>query len=147
MAGRPALDATRRSTMSTHVPETLRRPRTRRRAGRWTGLLVLAVAAVAAGCGHGPSEATDTTGAAVDRETFISTYVDLRTAAIRSRPDSLAPQARARILGDHGVTEDGLLQFVQAHGEDVSYMRDVWDDVEKRLDSVRLGEDATDIRR
>ncbi|MGD8321060.1 MAG: hypothetical protein PVJ02_11405 [Gemmatimonadota bacterium] len=115
-----------------------------RRAGGIAWVLLVLLALVG-GCRKGPTRTSDAGG--IDRDTFISTYVDLRTATIRARPDSLDPQVRAGILKEHGVTADQLLRFVQAHGEDVGYMRDLWDDVEKRLDAVRLGEGGADVRR
>lgn len=133
--------------MTHHTPQARPASRLHRSTARVGRVAVVAALALMAACNRGPADATDTQGPSVDRETFIATYVDLRTAAIRARPDSLSTQARARILDDHGVTDDELLHFVQDHGQDVGYMRGVWDDVEKRLDTVRLSEDSGDIRR
>ena len=84
--------------------------------------------------------------AGLDRETFIATYVDLRTAVIRGESHELSDQERARILSAHGVTEADLTDFVDTHGEDVALMREVWDEVEARLDAVRLVPDTAEAR-
>jgi len=96
--------------------------------------LGLALALVA--CQGTQTEPVDAT--VLDREAFIATYVDLRTSVIRGEAHELSDPERARILSDHGVTEDELTGFVEAHGSDVEFMRAVWDEVEARLDAVRL---------
>jgi hypothetical protein len=97
---------------------------------------VLALALLAGGCGGGTSEPAEAGG--LDRDSFISAYVDLRTAAIRSDGTRLTDAARTSILSRHGVTEGQLMAFVELHGEDVEFMRAVWDEVEARLDAVRV---------
>lgn len=74
----------------------------------------------------------------MDREAFIATYVDLRAAAIRAEDHRLSDELRSEILARHGVTEEGLLAFAEVHGGDVTFMRDVWDEVEERLDAARV---------
>lgn len=74
----------------------------------------------------------------LDRETFISTYVELRTVAIRAGVEAILPEQRARVLEHAGVTEEELLEFVGVHGVDPAFMRGVWDDVEERLGALRL---------
>ena len=64
--------------------------------------------------------------------------MDLRTAAIRTEGRLLDDADRASVLSRHGVTEDQLMAFAQLHGEDVEFMRGVWDEVEGRLDAVRV---------
>lgn len=105
---------------------------------RWA--LCLAVLAVVSACGGGPAEAPAPN--AIDRETFIATYVDLRIAAIRAGHNAVDATERARILQEHDVTEDALLSFATANGEKVDYMRQVWDEVERRLDGVPLTDDG-----
>lgn len=78
----------------------------------------------------GPSAPTDTIG----RDVFIDTYVDLRVAALDSDSQRVAASDREAILAEHGVTADDLAYFVQAHAADLDFMRDVWNDVELRLD-------------
>ena len=97
---------------------------------------ILALALLAGACGGGASEPAEAGG--LDRETFITAYVDLRTAAIRTEGSRLTDGDRTSILSRHGVTEDQLLAFAELHGENVEYMRAVWDEVEARLDAVRV---------
>ena len=72
------------------------------------------------------------------RADFVSTYVDLRVAALRRDDETLTDSARAAVLARHGVTEGDLLDFASTHGGDLDFMRDLWNEVEARLDSVPL---------
>jgi hypothetical protein len=95
-------------------------------------------------CGGEPTASADEAG--LDRETFIATYVDLRVAVGRQGTHELTDAERTRILADHSVTEAELLDFVEIHGTDVAFMRDVWDEVEARMDGVRLAPGTPDTR-
>jgi len=91
--------------------------------------LILAVPA----CGDRPR------GAGADelaRSTFIDTYVDLRVAALRSEEGQITDSARAEILQRHGVTEKDLVDFVTETAENFDFTRDLWNEIELRLDSV-----------
>jgi len=104
----------------------LRRPSDRTRPSghlAFLGLLVLF------GCGGGPQ------GDTIDREVFITTYVDLRIAALDTDSARVGESERDAILQQHGVTADDLTTFADVHGADLEYMRDVWAEVELRLDS------------
>lgn len=70
----------------------------------------------------------------IDRETFIVTYVDLRVAASRSGRDTISADERSEILARHGVDAESLLAFADAHGSDVDYMSQVWNEVERRIE-------------
>lgn len=96
--------------------------------------LVAAGLAVVGGCA---AEAPVKEGV-IARDVFIDTYVDLRTTALRAPEAELTDEARAEVLTRHGVTEEDLLAFADAWGGDIEYMRDVWDEVEARLDATRL---------
>jgi hypothetical protein len=95
------------------------------RSGRWL-LALLAAVAVASAC---RSEVGD----AIDRETFIDTFVDLRSTALKNPGTRITPEQRTEILAKHGVSEEDLLHFADVHGRDVDYMADVWSEVETRL--------------
>jgi hypothetical protein len=71
---------------------------------------------------------------AIDQEVFIATYVDLRITALDTDSQRLAEPDREEILTRHGVTELDLEYFVTANTNDVAFMRDVWNEVEKRMD-------------
>jgi len=104
----------------------LRRPSDRTRPSARLALLGLFVLF---GCGGG------TQGDTIDREVFITTYVDLRIAALDTDSSRISESQRDEILQQHGVTADDLTTFADVHGADLEYMRDVWADVELRLDS------------
>lgn len=70
----------------------------------------------------------------IDREAFIDAYVELRVAALDTDSQRVAASDRDAILDRIGITDDDLLRFVEFHGGDLEFMRDVWNDVELRLD-------------
>lgn len=114
--------------------------------GRSLGALLAAVSLGAAvSCANGPADAP--APGAVDRETFVATYVDLRATAVRSETGTLDAAQRREILARHGATEEGLIAFAEAHGEDVAYMKGVWDEVETQLDAMRLTDTGRDVPR
>jgi hypothetical protein len=88
--------------------------------------LLLAVLFAVAACGGAEPQA-------IDRETFVQTYVDLRKAALQNMDRQLKPTQRDEVLSRHGVSEEDLLGFVDVHGRDVDYMASVWGEVEARL--------------
>ena len=96
---------------------------------RPSGRLALLTLLVVVGCGGGAQRDT------IDREVFISTYADLRMAALDTDSSRVGEAERDAILQEHGVTADELTTFADVHGEDLEYMRDVWADVELRLDT------------
>lgn len=106
-----------------------------------TPTLRLAAAAAAllftvslAGCGTsgtGPDEGL------LDRETFIDVYVELRVMALHEGAPGLTDEERQEVLERHQVTEEQLLEFADFHGGDLPFMREVWDEIETRLDAYR----------
>ena len=69
----------------------------------------------------------------MDRQVFVDTYVDLRTAALANPGGQIRPEQRDSVLARHGVTEDDLVNFAEVHGRNVEYMAEVWGEVENRL--------------
>ena len=65
------------------------------------------------------------------------TYVDLRMATLLAGVDQIPLAERDRILAEHGVGEQDLLDFVDLRGGDPDYMHAVWDSVEARIDRLR----------
>ena len=98
---------------------------------RLAAVIALSFAPVIAGCGSG-----DEFEGTITREAFIETYVDLRMSALDSEDQRVDSVARAEILGAHGVTADDLTHFADIHGSRLEFMRDVWADVEVRLDQT-----------
>lgn len=100
--------------------------------GSW---LLLSLAAVLWGCGGGgPTPATTT----ISKDKFVTTYVKLREAAVAADSAGL-DSARAAVLRQTGVTQQDMLAFADVHGRDVAFMKDVWDEVEQRLEEDRHG--------
>ena len=93
-------------------------------------LTALAVAFLGVGLGA-CAESAEPTGV-LDREAFIATWVELRTAALRTG-DPIPVAERARVLGERGVTEEEMLGFAEAHGDDPRYMAEVWTEIENRM--------------
>lgn len=90
------------------------------------GLLVATLLSAVA-C-SGPS------GDSIEREVFVAAYVDLREAALDTDTMRLGDTDRREILARHGVTEEDLLTFAEVHAYELEYMRDVWNEVELRMD-------------
>jgi len=89
-----------------------------------------ALVAVAALAGCGPS----TPAGLIEEETFVEAYVELRIAALDTDSSRIAEADREAILAAKGITEEDLLEFVRAHSANLEYMREVWNEVELRMD-------------
>lgn len=99
---------------------------------------VLSLSLALGGCGTDGSAGPQ---AGIDREIFVATYVDLRVTALHGGGE-LTDAQRQEVLARHQVTEAELTGFIDAHGQDVAYMRSVWNDVEARLDATRSRPDS-----
>ncbi|MGI9628820.1 MAG: hypothetical protein ACR2QM_18440 [Longimicrobiales bacterium] len=86
------------------------------------------------GCGGDGAGLEEVT---ISQETFVSTYVALRAASLREPNQLPTDEDRARILSDHGVTQEDLLFFAEVHGGDVGYIQGVWNEIEERLEALR----------
>lgn len=107
------------------VPHGRRGLRVTLGAGLWA-VIALLIALTACRGGEG-SPGT------VDRDTFLDAWVALRVAAAEASDGDLDGPERDRILAEHGVDEQDLVDFVQAHGADIGYMNELWSDVLERL--------------
>lgn len=76
----------------------------------------------------GPAEET------IDRQVFIDSWVELRIAALDTDSQRVATADRDSILERHGVTAEDLTRFADVHATDLDFMRDVWNDIELRMD-------------
>ena len=104
------------------------------RAGWVAGALL-----VVSGC---EPEAPET----ISREAFIEAYVALRVAELTDPGDEvISAEARERVLQEQDVTEEELLGFAEVYGGDVDFMKDVWQDVEKRMEDLRNPPDTTGV--
>jgi len=104
------------------------RPRRRRAPA------LLLAGLLAAGCGM-PDDPADVTSPAdaVDEDTFVAVFVALRRAAASAPTDEAFARDRDRILGERGVTEPDLERFIDDHAEDVQYLSEVWDRIDRTL--------------
>jgi len=105
---------------------------TRRRVFRLRVLLTVGALAVLS---TGACQAEGGDSLLVDRGTFIDAYVELRVAALRNQGE-LPEGRREEILRDHGVTDDQLVAFAEGHGAELEFMRDVWNEIEARIESA-----------
>ena len=78
---------------------------------------------------------TDKKSEVIDREVFVGVYSDLRIAAVATDSGSISFSGRDSILDAVGVTEEDLTIFLEEHVEALEFMRDVWNDIELRMDS------------
>ena len=74
----------------------------------------------------------------ISREAFVETYVALRVAELTEPGvEMISEEARERVLEEQGVTEEELFGFVEVYGGDVVFMKELWKDVEERMDELR----------
>ncbi len=81
-------------------------------------------------CGGG---ATDAPVETAGREAFIGAYLALRSEAMSSQSTEMEDRVRDSILTVYDVTAQELLDFIDTHGEDVEFMRDLWTEIETRM--------------
>lgn len=93
-----------------------------------TLLASVLAAALLHGCGGDARPA-----GVIDRETFVATWVELRRAAMGYRDGVSPADERARVLGAGGVSEEQLLAFIEAHGNDPRFLIEVWEEVGERM--------------
>ncbi len=46
-------------------------------------------------------------------------------------------EERDRILAELGLTPEDLIEFVEAHGRDIPFMQEVWEEVDHNLEIRR----------
>jgi hypothetical protein len=79
----------------------------------------------------------------INRELFLSTYIDLRVAALGTDSGKIGVPDRARILAEKGVSEEDLLEFVEVHGRNIELMSEIWTAVDSALTTLRLQADSS----
>ena len=79
-------------------------------------------------------------GTMIDRDTFVTVFVDLRLAAVESEDFVVTDSERDQILLSHGIDGESLLVFADVHGTDVEFMRDVWNEVEQLFGERTTGD-------
>ena len=73
----------------------------------------------------------------IGQDVFIAAYVDLRVAALSSEDGEITDEGRTAVLSRHEVSDIDLLNFAEYHAKDLPFMREVWDEIEVRLDTLR----------
>jgi hypothetical protein len=76
-------------------------------------------------------------GQVISREAFIEAYVELRAAAQRSNDQEIPLAERDRILESLGLRPEDLLEFIEVHGTNATFMHEVWQDVDERFREAR----------
>lgn len=109
------------------------------RLRRAFSLALVALVTACAGDGTPSGEEAST----ISRDRFIEAYVALRVAALLSADREIAPAERDRILAERGLSEQDLLEFVDVHGPDVEYMRDLWNAVDSTMTELRNQPDTS----
>lgn len=69
-------------------------------------------------------------------DVFVQTYVELRMESFDNTPRIITTGERDRILQAHDVSEEELRLFLEVHGPDVEYMRDLWAEIEAQILSL-----------
>lgn len=87
---------------------------------------LLAVLGLAAACGTEPTEP-------VTRSQFIEVMAALRAVDMATDGTAEFNARRDSILGAAALTDSALVDFARRHGDDVTYMAEVWDSIARRL--------------
>ncbi len=112
---------------------TRRRILCRRALRHFALLLTLCAAPLLAGCGDSSEEIEGV----ITREQFVQAYSELRVSALRSEGGDIVLEERERILAESGLTPEDLIEFVEAHGRDIPFMQEVWEEVDRNLEARR----------
>jgi hypothetical protein len=103
----------------------------------------LAYVILVAACGGQGDTATDAT-APISRDLFVQTYVELRMESFDNTPRVITDAEKDVILAERGITDEDLRHFIQVHGSDLPFMRDLWADIEAQILSLLSpGSDST----
>ncbi len=87
---------------------------------------------IASACASGPSE-VPIPADLLDRDAFIEALLELRMGALDNAAWEMRVSERDSILSARGLTAEDIEEFVEFHGRDVMFMKDLWEDVDARL--------------
>ena len=90
----------------------------------------------------GGSQSNLPAGDLIEPEDFIATYVDLRAAALITEDGQVTEVGRSEILDHHGISEEDLISFAEAYGEDLTFMQEIWNEIELRLENTSSSPDS-----
>ena len=102
--------------------------------------LTLGILLSSLACGGSQSNLPE--GDLIEPEDFIETYVDLRAAALITEDGQVTEAGRSEVLDRHGISEEDLISFAQANGEDLIFMQEIWNEIELRLENTRSSPDT-----
>lgn len=108
--------------------------------------LILTSAALFCASACASEDSRGGSGGVISREAFIQAYVELRVTALEADEDALPLEQRDEILGNLGLEEEDLLNFVEVRGRDVQYMRGVWEEVDSIMAARRQIPEPPDSR-
>ena len=90
----------------------------------------------------GGSQSNLPAGDLIKPEDFIATYVDLRAAALITEDGQVTEVGRSEVLDRHGISEEDLISFAEAYGEDLTFMQEIWNEIELRLENTSSSPDS-----
>ena len=90
----------------------------------------------------GGSQSNLPAGDLIEPEDFIATYVDLRAAALITEDGQVTEVGRSEVLDRHGISEEDLISFAEAYGEDLTFMQEIWNEIELRLENTSSSPDS-----
>ena len=108
---------------------------------RTSTLLILAAGTLFTGTGCSQDASPPQPEGIIDREAFIQAYMELRAAGVVTPDQSLHPAEADRILAEQGLTDQDLLDFVEAWGRDPVFMENLWTEVDDRMRESRRNRD------
>ena len=103
-------------------------------------LLTLGLLLSSLACGG--SQSNLPAGDLIEPEDFIATYVDLRAAALITEDGQVTEVGRSEVLDHHGISEEDLISFAEAYGEDLTFMQEIWNEIELRLENTSSSPDS-----
>ena len=90
----------------------------------------------------GGSQSNLPAGDLIEPEDFIATYVDLRAAALITEDGQVTEVGRSEVLDHHGISEEDLISFAETYGEDLTFMQEIWNEIELRLENTGSSPDT-----
>ena len=102
--------------------------------------LTLGILLSSLACGGSQSNLPE--GDLIEPEDFIATYVDLRAAALITEDGQVTEAGRSEVLDRHGISEEDLISFAEAYGEDLMFMQEIWNEIELRLENTGSSPDT-----
>jgi len=93
--------------------------------------ILVVVLLLLASCDNGiPGSGREPT---ISEEHFVAAMAELRYEALRRTTGQVPPEERERILAEHGISGEDLIQYAEVHGPNVPLMNRVWSSVEERV--------------